>query len=375
MASPLSEQHNLLGARLGTYFGLELPAGYSPLESEWTRGRETAALFDTNYHAVFELSGADRARYLNAVTSGDIRSLQPGGGALGLLLNAQGHIVAELETYALEDRFLLLSHAVAGQRTFETLDKYIIMDDCTLTDVSAQWASCALEGPRAEQALATACGVEIPGAQARMPAPPTAAYAHKEVVIGGVNCRVLRKFHFGLPGAEILAPRNAVADVWAALAVAAGKSGGGPIGWQAINALRIEAGVRWFSYDFDDTVIPHEAGLEQTHISYTKGCYTGQEIVERVRSRGRLNRWLSLVEFSGSAPPERGTKLLAEGKEWGQVTSSSYSPGRKKGIGFAYLRKEHNTAGAALEYAGGTARVLESPAPTPADAPRPTQCE
>ena len=163
-------------------------------------------------------------------------------------------------------------------------------------------------------------------------------------------------------------------SVWAELAEAARAAGGGPIGWQAINALRIEAGVRWFGYDFDDTVIPHEAGLDQTHISYTKGCYTGQEIVERVRSRGRLNRWLSLLEFSGGEPPEHGTKLMAEGKEWGQVTSSAFSPARKAVIGFAYLRREHNAPGEVLEYSGGTARVLESPARQPTKLPHTASC-
>jgi len=365
MENPLQAEHVKLGARFGAWFGATLPSAYDALEAEWTRARETAAVFDTGYHAVFELAGPDRARYLNAVTSGDVRNLTPGQGTPGLLLNPQGHILAELETFALEDRFLLISHASVAQRTFETLDKFIIMDDCVLTDVTERWASCAVEGPRAAEALATAGGVALDS----LP-----LFGHVAANVAGVECRVLRRSHFGAPGVEILAARENIGAVWQALLGAARGAGGGAIGWDAVNALRIEARVRWFGYDFDDTVIPHEAGVESTHISYTKGCYTGQEIVERVRSRGRLNRWLSLLEFSGAAP-EAGAKLLVDGKEWGHVTSAAYSPERKKAVGFGYLRREHNAVNDELQCGVETARVVESPAGAPANAFRPAACE
>src|SRR5208282_6733753 len=352
--------HRALEARFGSYLGATLPAAYDTVDKECRRARESASLFDTNYHAIFELAGADRARYLNAVTSGDIKSLTPGHGALGLLLNAQGHILAELETYALEDRFLILSHASVAARTLETLEKFIIMDDCALTDASSQWVTCALEGPRAAGVLRSVSGVALS---------ELAPLDHQEAQIAGVPCRIFHRSHFDLPGAEILAPAQAISNVWQALLEAARADAGGPIGWQALNSLRIDAGVRWFGYDFDDTVIPQEAGLETTHISYTKGCYTGQEIVERVRSRGRLNRWLVLLEFAGAALPEPGAKLMADGKEWGQVTSCAFSPARNSKIGFGYLRREHNSPGSVLECAGGTARVLESPANPPKNVP------
>jgi len=365
MESPLQSEHQKLDAQFGTWFGVTLPSGYDALETEWSRARESVVVFDTGYHAVFELAGPDRARYLNAVTSGDVNGLAAGQGTPGLLLNPQGHILADLETYALEDRFLVTSHASVGQRTLETLDKFIIMDDCMLTAVTERWASCAVGGPRATEALLAASGVAFDS----LP-----LFEHRAARVAGVECRVLRRAYFGAAGAEILAPRESIVPVWQALLEAARRAGGGAIGWDAVNALRIEERARWFGYDFDDTVIPHEAGIENTHISYTKGCYTGQEIVERVRSRGRLNRWLSLLEFSGDAAPERGAKLLADGKEWGHVTSAAYSPERKGVIGFGYLRREHNRAGDELQCAARTARVIESPASEPKHAYRPGAC-
>ena len=366
MDSPLQPKHEAVHARLGSYFGAALPAEFDRTAAEYARARESVVLFDTNYRAVFTLTGPDRARYLNAVTSGDIRSLTPGRGTPGLLLNAQGHILAELDTFAEEERFQLLSHAMVAGRTFEALDKFIIMDDCALADASPEWATCAVEGPRAGEALAAVCGVRLDG----LP-----LFGHQEADIAGAWCRVLRRSHFDQPGAEILTPRAAIGAVWDAVERAARGAGGGPAGWEAINALRIEAGVRWFGSDFDDTVIPHEAGLDQTHISYTKGCYTGQEIVERVRSRGKLNRWLARLEFGGSGPPERGAKLEAAGKTWGQVTSCAYSPGRNAYVGFGYLRREQSALGTELAYAGGSARVVDSPADPPRNYFHPASCD
>jgi folate-binding protein YgfZ len=365
MNTPLSSKAEGFPARFGTFFGVQLPAEFDGAAAEWRRARESVGLFDTSYHAVFTLTGPDRARYLNAVTSGDIRGLTTGHGVPGLLLNAQGHILAELDTLAEQERFLLLSHAMVAKRTFEMLDKFIIMDDCALADVSADWATCALEGPRAGEALTTACGAALD----ELP-----LFGHRAAVIAGTPCRILRRSHYDLPGAEILAPREAMAAVWEAAKNAAQAAGGGLIGWETINALRIEAGMRWFGADFDDTVIPQEAGLEPTHISYTKGCYTGQEIVERVRSRGKLNRWLVSLEFSGEAAPAHGAKLEAEGKTWGQVTSCAYSPGRERSVGFGYLRRERSETGTELTYAGGGARVVESPANAPKNYFHPAAC-
>ena len=130
----------------------------------------------------------------------------------------------------------------------------------------------------------------------------------------------------------------------------------------ALNTLRLEAGIPWFPQDFNDTVIPHEAALEDTHISFSKGCYTGQEIVERVRSRGHVNRQRVRLRFSPpEAVPAPGTKLAAAGAEVGAVTSAAYSPANGTAIGMGYVRREHGNPGDVLEFVGGTATVESTP--------------
>src|SRR4029077_3962967 len=127
----------------------QLPAQYRDPLGEYDAARKGVALVDTNFRAIFAFSGPDRVRYLNAVTSGDIRGLATGQSTLGLLLNAQGHMLAELITLALEDRLLVLGHAFLRQRTFDILEKFIIMDDATLADETPQTGTIAIEGPKA----------------------------------------------------------------------------------------------------------------------------------------------------------------------------------------------------------------------------------
>jgi folate-binding protein YgfZ len=137
--------------------------------------------------------------------------------------------------------------------------------------------------------------------------------------------------------------------------------GGGPAGYRALHAVRLELGTPWFGYDFGEKQIPHEAGLQDSHISYTKGCYTGQEIVERVRSRGQVNRVRVSLQFTVSGAVAAGTALLADGKEVGYVTRSGFSPVVKAWIGMGYVRREKSGAGTELGIAGGSASVIETP--------------
>ena len=348
----LKSLHEEAGARFGEYFGCELPERFGQVEEECQIARKSVALFDTCFRAYLYLTGPDRVRFLNAIATNDIKSLTEGHGSRGLLLNPQGHILAELECFALADRFLALSHAMVRERTAEWLEKYIIMDDVTLDDATARTGSVALEGPAAVSLLHSICRLKLDA----MP-----ELGHRDAVIGAATGRVIRRSHFGEVGVEIVADREALPAIWQTLADAARQVRGGPIGYAALNALRLEAGIPWFSYDFDDQRIPHEVGLETSHISFTKGCYTGQEIVERVRSRGHVNRKRVGLQFDGAAAPSPETKLLVDGKEAGYVTSAAHSPACGRIIGMGYLRHEHTAPGSRVQYEGGTAEVIELP--------------
>jgi len=367
MNTPLLNEHKIAGATLAPFHSVTLPEQFTSFSDEYRAAREAVAIFDTNWHTIVELTGPDRVRYLNAIVSNDVKSLGEGRGTLALLLTPQGHILAELEIYALQDKLLVLSHASVRERTIATLDKFIIMDDVTLTDVTEQFGSLAIEGPRAGTVIAEACGLSLEG---------FSEHAVAEVEIDGVPCHLIRHSHFGMPGAEIIALREHLGLLWKNLRASVVAQHGAAIGMRAVNSLRLEAGIPWFPDDFNDTVIPHEAALEATHISFSKGCYTGQEIVERVRSRGQVNRRRVQLKFSTAEPPAPLTRLRArdtdaqsaENKttetapsgstEVGIITSSAFSPASNTAIGMAYVRREHNTPGNILDFNGGKAEVL-----------------
>jgi folate-binding protein YgfZ len=350
METLLLEKHQAAKAKLATFHDCVLPEIFSNFEDEYRAASESVAIFDTNWHALIELSGPDRSRYLNAIVSNDVKNLGEGHGILALLLDPKGHILAELEIYALKNRLLTLSHASLRQRTVETLEKYIIMDDVTLEDVTDKLGSFAIEGPFAAKMLDKAYGIDLE---------EFADLDIRSVHIDSMPCEIIRRLHFGYVGAEIIAPRKSLTQLWDNLLELVRLRGGQPIGMTTLETLRLEAGIPFYPADFNDTVIPHEAAVENTHISFSKGCYTGQEIVERVRSRGQVNRVRVKLKFSTDEPPPFATPLSVEGKEIGIVTSAAFSPKVGTAIGIGYSRREHTAPGAILDFDGGTAEVIE----------------
>ena len=248
---------------------------------------------DTNFRSVFALSGPDRVRYLNAVTSGNIRDLAPGQSALGLALNAQGHMLAELLTLVLEDRLLVLSHAFLRQRTFETLDKFIIMDDATLTDETSQTGTLAIEGPQARGDPARNHGSRsraTPGGRARRGADASCGRRDSLPRLAPLAIR----FAWRGVSAAARSAGSCVAGAWRS-----GARRGAACPSDIARSIccawkRASPGSAPIS---TSTRFRRRPGIESTHISFTKGCYTGQEIVERVRSRGHVNRRLGGLRF------------------------------------------------------------------------------
>ena len=350
--TPLSAMHAAAGAKMGVWFGCAMPDDFGDPATEYLYARDTVALVDKNYRAYLSFTGPDRVRYLNAILTNNIKDLREDHGVASLLLNPQGHILAEIETYAFAGKLFCVSYAMIRERLIEWLDKYIIMDDVTLTDETARYGTLALEGPKAAAAAQEVSGVDITKDEE--------LFSHRGTV-GSIPCRLVKRSPGEVPSAEFVTETSNLPALWQILSDAARKQGGGPMGYSALSGLRLSQGVPWFGYDFGEKQIPHEAGLQDSHISYTKGCYTGQEIVERVRSRGQVNRQRVRLVFSGDVLPETDRPLTLDGKEVGYITRAAraWDSDPPRILGMAYVRKEATMPSTVLQWSGGTATIVK----------------
>ncbi len=364
--TPLAGVHRRAGAKMGVWLGCALPDDWGDVREEQRFANESVALIDKNYRAYFTFAGPDRVRYLNAILTNNIKDLANGQGVVSLLLNAQGRILAEVETFAEAEKIFCVSYLMIRERLAEVLEKYIIMDDVTFSDDSEKFGTLALEGPRAVEVVKELTGVELDSLPQLGWADVTVNSRSSEVGAAGktgsensdaaIPCRLVRRF----AGGEFIVERDRLEALMGcsfASNAAAWRRGDG--GYTALSAQRLVQGVPWFGYDFGEKQIPHEAGLESSHISYTKGCYTGQEIVERVRSRGQVNRRRVELLFAGESVPENGAELTVDGKAVGFVTRAARSWYPPAILGMGYLSKEHRGAGAKVQWSGGSATVVE----------------
>jgi folate-binding protein YgfZ len=348
--TPLASRHEQAGAKMGVWFGCALPDNFGDWQREYWFAHKSVALIDKNYRCYLSFTGPDRVRYLNAILTNNIKDLAASHGNVSLLLSPQGRILAEIETYALAESLFDVSYAMIRESLIETIERYIIMDDVTLADDTQRFGTLALEGPSAGSIVKALTGVDLNS---------LAELERRDARAGAIPCTIIRRSPGKFAGAEFLVERAHLEGLWQTLLEKTSAAGGGPVGYTALSALRLEQGIPWFSYDFGEKQIPHEAGLENSHISYTKGCYTGQEIVERVRSRGQVNRRRVGLRFTGDGVPEAGEILTSRGKEAGYVTRAAFSPSLASAIGMGYVRKENNELGQKLEWRGGSAEVAK----------------
>jgi folate-binding protein YgfZ len=350
--TPLLGKHKASGAEPGVWFGCLLPDRFGDWLGEYRSARDHVALIDKSYRSYLRFAGPDRVRYLNAILTNNIKDLSPRNAVVSLLLSPQGRIQAEIETYAEPESLVCVSFASIRTSLAAALEKYIIMDDVTLTDESDRYGTLALEGPAAADAVRALTGVDL-GELAEL--------SFRDSAAGQIPLVLARRSPGGVPGAEFRALREDLEPLWDLLLDAVRARGGQAVGYRALNALRLEQGIPWFGYDFGDRQIPHEAGLEHSHISYSKGCYTGQEIVERVRARGQVNRVRTLLQLTGGEAPAPGSTLTAGGTEAGYLTRAAFSPQLQAVIAMGYVRREQSSIGAELACGSERATIIQAP--------------
>lgn len=317
--------------------------------------RAAAGLFDLPERGELRVEGDDRFRWLDGMITNDVKALEAAGvGALcrALLLTRQGRIVAEFRVLHEQDALSIAMPQGAIAATIEHLEGFIIADDVTLRDASEGLARFALEGPRSLEVL----GAAAPGA----PLPEPLGWT--EVTVGGAT---LRAAGYSLIGSEravqLFAPAEAADGVREVLLAAGSELGLVAADAETFECLRVEAGEPLLGRELDDSVLPAEVGLDEA-VSETKGCYTGQEVVARMRSRGRANHRLVGLRFEAppdpTAPSDR--TLHVGDKKVGEITSQVVSP-RFGPIGLAFVKSDQSERDTRIEAAQGSAVVVDVP--------------
>jgi folate-binding protein YgfZ len=254
-----------------------------------------------------DVRGPDAHTFLQSLVSQDLDPVAPGSGVPALLLQPQGKLIAPFRTLVLApDHFVLDTDQGAGRVLLDGLARFKIrvkVDLSLLDDV----ATLSLRGPQVD-AVAAAAGIAVPG-------PSNDAHA-----TGTGDVRTVRAPWGGTPGIDVFAP-TAIADAITARLVEAGAE---HVTDDAFETARIEHGVVVFGRDIDESTIAQEAELELDAVSFTKGCFVGQELVCRIDTRGHVNRFVRRLEFADSSPaPAAGTDVLLDGKSIGTITSAA----------------------------------------------------
>ena len=337
--TPLHHIHEQLGATFAEkHQGWDLAAHYTNPISEHHAVRNSVGIADVSYRSRHQLTGDDRAKFLHRIISNDVENLSPGQGTYAMLLTHRGKIIADLNIYILEDTITIDTAPETAENVFTELDKYIIADDVELSNLTAETGAIAVQGPKSSELVQSVLGIsDVANLQERHNCVREADATFKNSIV------CVRTDTTGEIGYMLYTAADGLEPLWKALMTEGSQFNVQPIGWNALESLRIEAGIPRYGTELTDTVIPLEAELEHA-IDFEKGCYIGQEIVARMKYRGHPNRLLRGIEIDGSPASQDDCKLHPNAKvfngdkEVGWVTSTTFAPTLTKEIALGYVR-------------------------------------
>jgi folate-binding protein YgfZ len=314
---------------------------------EFAALRSTCGVYNLENRAKIQLTGGDRVRWLNGMITNNVRDLTAGHGVYGFLLNPQGHILGDLIAYNRGEHMLVDTDRSQLETILATFDHYIIMDDVEVANISDKLFAIGLAGPNAGSVL-KAAGFEVPELKTLQIA---------DLPWQQTNVSIVRGESMSFPSYEIwVAPEHA-----ASVRETLQRSGAVPVGPEALELYRIALGIPLYGKDIRERDLPQETE-QQRALNFNKGCYVGQEIVERIRSRGAVHRKFTGFTVAGAAPAP-GTKIQAQAKEVGEITSSAVipSPDGEHTVALGYIRREVGVPGKEVEIAGSRAVVADLP--------------
>jgi folate-binding protein YgfZ len=334
----------LAGATLGDDLGVEVAADYGDAGAEERALWEGAGLVDRCPRGAVLVSGPDALPFLHSLLSQEVTSLADGEGVHSLLLQPQGKLDVDLRLLRVGDEGWLDCEVGRGEQLASSLMRFRIRVKADVEDRTGAWGCLAVRGPRAAEVVEVASGLSVPEA------------AHAHVPWG--EARLVRADWPGVPGIDVVGTLESLRRAWGELV----EAGAVPAGLTAYEAVRVAAGVPRQGRDLDERTIPQEAFLDLDAVSFSKGCFLGQELVCRIDTRGHVNRYLRRLELTADTHPPVGAEVVWQGKEVGALSSVAASKAGTVALG--YLRREVELpADVLLRWDGGEATATATALP------------
>jgi folate-binding protein YgfZ len=356
LKSPLDETHARLGATMVERDGWAVPKSYGDARQEYAAVREEGAgLIDLSSRGRMLVSGTEAVQFLNGLITNDMKTLVVNQWMPATFPSVQGRLIASVRVIRLEDEgidrnvcptFLLDTEAATHEAVLKNIERFTLAGDFRVKDVTQQTAQISVQGRKAADVVRLVLG-------------DTAAALEPHGVCVANEVTALRATQTAEDRFDLIVNAGQANSLWDALQTA----GAGPVGYEVLETLRIEAGVPRYGVDMDETNVVTETGLDEA-VSYTKGCYVGQEIIARIKYRGHVAKKLSGLLFEETVKVEADTIVKsADGKEVGRITSVTYSPQLGRTIALGYLKFDYLASGTRLKVGDQefSAQVTELP--------------
>lgn len=335
--SPLHETHVRLHASMIERDGWSVPALYGDMTAEYAAVREDGAgLIDLSPRGRLVVSGTESVQFLNGLITNDMKTLAENTWMSAAFPNVQGRLIAAVRVVRLQDErtdknacptFLLDSEAATRERVLKAIERFTLAGDFRVRDITDETVLLTVQGRKADGIVRSVLGEEAAG---------LAPHMAMEIGWQQSNATVSRATHTGEDGFDLVVNLDQAPSLWEALQAA----GARPVGYGALEILRIEAGVPRYGVDMDETNVITEIDLDDA-VSYTKGCYVGQEIIARIKYRGHVAKKLAGLVLDPSAQILAGGLIKSADKDIGRITSITFSPSLGRPIALGYLKYDY----------------------------------
>jgi glycine cleavage system T protein len=337
--SPLYDAQKELSAQFADHSGWEMAQTYGEVRVEYNQVRSGAGLIDLSHHGAIRVGGKEAIQFLNGLLTNDVKTLEKGKGMRAAFLTGHGKVRALCRVFNLGDEFLIINDPQTHEKIFKYIFPFSYAGDFKVEDVSDQFRLLSVQGPKSLLVMKEA---------SFEPVPALGEHDYLETIIGGHHVMVARASHTGEIGFDIFVPAAGLKDVWDFLLLKGSFHEMVPFGLESLEVLRIEAGIPVYGVDIDETNMMLETGLADA-VSFTKGCYTGQEAVAMATYRGHVSKKLSGLQIQGVHLPASGDKILKGDREIGQITCATHSESLKTIIALGYVKYGHFEPGNEVE--------------------------